>query len=54
MYAGNVVAGSLFATLQSAGMAGYGAATMNVLFQGIGVITTFFGIWGTGRAEAES
>ncbi|KAI1798529.1 hypothetical protein F4811DRAFT_548165 [Daldinia bambusicola] len=35
---GNVAAGSLFATLQSAGMAGYGAAAVNGVVQAGGIL----------------
>ncbi|KXH29271.1 hypothetical protein CSIM01_00999 [Colletotrichum simmondsii] len=44
---GNVVAPSLFATLQSAGAAGYGAAVVNGAIQaGAGVSATAFAWWG--------
>lgn len=33
---GNVAAGSLFATLQSAGMGGYGVAVVNTVAQAVG------------------
>ena len=42
---GNVIGGGAFATLQSAGMGGYGLASVNAVFQGAGVVTSS---WGAG------
>ncbi|KXH34603.1 hypothetical protein CNYM01_03857 [Colletotrichum nymphaeae SA-01] len=48
---GNVVAPSLFATLQSAGAAGYGAAVVNGAIQaGAGVSATAFAWWGAKKS----
>lgn len=43
---GNVAAGSLFATLQSAAMGGYGAATVNGIVQGAAVASSALGLFG--------
>lgn len=49
---GNVVAPSLFATLQSAGAAGYGAAVVNGAIQaGAGVSATAFAWWGAKKKD---
>ncbi|KAK1656456.1 hypothetical protein BDP81DRAFT_389231 [Colletotrichum phormii] len=49
---GNVVAPSLFATLQSAGAAGYGAAVVNGVIQaGAGVSATAFAWWGAKKKD---
>ncbi|KXH50306.1 hypothetical protein CSAL01_09262 [Colletotrichum salicis] len=49
---GNVVAPSLFATLQSAGAAGYGAAVVNGVIQtGAGVSATAFAWWGVAKKK---
>ncbi|OHE99464.1 hypothetical protein CORC01_05264 [Colletotrichum orchidophilum] len=51
---GNVVAPSLFATLQSAGAAGYGAAAVNGAVQiGAGVFATTFAWFGAKNEENE-
>ncbi|KAL2884165.1 hypothetical protein SGCOL_000103 [Colletotrichum sp. CLE4] len=49
---GNVVAPSLFATLQSAGAAGYGAAVVNGVIQaGAGFSATAFAWWGAKKKD---
>ncbi|KAI8960643.1 hypothetical protein F5Y11DRAFT_329014 [Daldinia sp. FL1419] len=48
---GNVAAGGVFATLQSAGMAGYGAATVNGIVSAGGIIGSAFSAYRSRKAN---